>query len=260
MNESSLKRSLSKLNLSGLRYFDSIGSTNDEALAWAASGAKDFSLVVADEQTQGRGRLDRKWFTPKGSALAVSLILRPGAAMRPHLSRTVGLAALSVADACRKLGLLPQIKWPNDILVNGKKLAGILVESVWSGEDVDSLVIGMGINVYKAAVPPDEYLQFPATSLEEMLGKEPPTRETILLEVLSALLTRRENLGTDALIQAWEEGLAYRGEQVKVRGGSEDPILGRLDGLESDGSLRLVDTYGKSVIVRFGDVSLRPAA
>jgi BirA family transcriptional regulator, biotin operon repressor / biotin---[acetyl-CoA-carboxylase] ligase len=78
-----------------LRYFDSIGSTNDEALAWAASGAKDLSLVVADEQTQGRGRLDRRWFTPKGQRLALSLILRPTASLRPHLSRTVGLAALS---------------------------------------------------------------------------------------------------------------------------------------------------------------------
>jgi len=260
MNESSLKKSLSKLNPGGLRYFDSVGSTNDEALAWAASGAKDFSLVVADEQTQGRGRLDRKWFTPKGSALAVSLILRPGAAMRPHLSRTVGLAALSVADACLKLGLSPQIKWPNDILVNGRKLAGVLVESVWSGEDVDSLVIGMGINVYRASLPPAEYLQFPAASLEEMLGKEPPTREEVLRNVLTAMLAWREKIGTARLIQAWEENLAYRGEQVQIRAGSESLITGRLAGLESDGSLRLMDAHDQSTTIRFGDVSLRPAA
>ena len=132
MNESSLKKSLSKINIGGLRWFDSIGSTNDEALAWAAAGADDLSIVIADEQTQGRGRLNRRWFTPKGSALAFSLILRPAASA--HLSRTVGLAALSIAESCLNLGLAPRIKWPNDILLNGRKTAGILVESGWSGE------------------------------------------------------------------------------------------------------------------------------
>jgi BirA family biotin operon repressor/biotin-[acetyl-CoA-carboxylase] ligase len=259
MNESSLKKSLSKLNLGGLRWFDSIGSTNDEALAWATEGAKDLSIVVADEQTQGRGRLNRRWFTPKGSALAVSLILRPAAPLRPHLSRTVGLAALSIAESCLKHGLNPQIKWPNDILLNGRKTAGILVESVWSGEDVDSLVIGMGINVYKSSVPPAEFLQFPATSLEDALENE-PKREEILLSILTAFIRWRERIGSDELIDAWEEALAFRGEQVEVKGGGEVPVIGRVDGLESDGSLRLKDLHDNSMIVRFGDVSLRPAA
>ncbi len=259
MNESSLKKSLSKINIGGLRWFDSIGSTNDEALAWAAAGADDLSIVIADEQTQGRGRLNRRWFTPKGSALAFSLILRPSAPLRPHLSRTVGLAALSIADSCLNLGLAPRIKWPNDILLNGRKTAGILVESVWSGEDVDSLVIGMGINVYKDSVPPADMLQFPATSLEEMLGSA-PKREDVLFNVLSALIRWRERMGSDELIHAWEEMLAFRGEQVEVKAGGEISITGKVDGLESDGSLRLKDAHDNSVIVRFGDVSLRPSA
>ena len=138
MNESSLKKTLSKLNIGGLRYFDSIGSTNDDALAWASDNAPDLSMVIADEQTQGRGRLNRKWFTPKGSALAFSLILRPSAAHCSHLSRTVGLAALSMTESFLKLGLAPRIKWPNDILLDGKKAAGILVETDWSGDKVSS--------------------------------------------------------------------------------------------------------------------------
>ena len=77
MNIQSTHKKLSTLALGEIRYFESIGSTNDEALAWAAQGAPDLSLVIADEQTAGRGRLDRKWFTPKGTALAVSIILRP---------------------------------------------------------------------------------------------------------------------------------------------------------------------------------------
>ena len=259
MNENSLKKHLAKLNLGGLRYFDSIGSTNDEALAWAATGAKDFSLVVADEQTQGRGRLDRKWFTPKGSAIAMSLILRPAAPMRAHLSRTVGLAALSMADACLRLGLTPKIKWPNDILLDGKKTAGILVETVWSGDETDSLVIGMGINVSTSSVPPVESLKFPATSLEDSLGAA-PGREEIISLVLSAILYWREQIGSDGFIKAWEEKLAFRGEAVQIRAGGEESTHGVLDGLESDGSLRLRDEHDKFVIVRFGDVSLRPAA
>jgi BirA family biotin operon repressor/biotin-[acetyl-CoA-carboxylase] ligase len=259
MNESSLKKNLAKLNLGGLRYFDSVGSTNDEALAWAASGAKDFSLVVADEQTQGRGRLDRKWFTPKGSAIAMSLILRPSTPMRPHLSRTVGLAALSLADACLRLGLSPKIKWPNDILLDGKKTAGILVETVWSGDEADSLVIGMGINVGTESVPPSESLKFPATSLEGMLGSSLKREEVISL-VLSAVIKWREQIGSDDFIKAWEEQLAFRGEAVQIQSGAEAFIHGVLHGLESDGSLRLRDVHDKSVVVRFGDVSLRPAA
>src|SRR5215210_2102100 len=140
MDQNELRRALSKLPLGDIRYFDSIGSTNNEALAWAASDAKDFSLVIADEQTAGRGRLDRKWFTPKGTALAFSLILRPSADEERHLTRTVGLAALAIANSLRTRELIAQIKWPNDVLLNGRKVAGILVESVWAGAEADCVV------------------------------------------------------------------------------------------------------------------------
>ncbi len=260
MNETSLKKTLAKLNIGGLRYFDSIGSTNDEALAWAASGAKDFSLVIADEQTRGRGRLHRTWHTPKGSALAVSVILRPDEKIKPHLSRTVGLAALAVTDSLLRLGLKAKIKWPNDILITDKKTAGILVESVWSGSDVDSLVIGIGINVYKTSVPPQDSLRFPATSIEDELHKEPPAREEILREVLSSLNAWREKIASNELIKTWEERLAFRGWRAQIISNDEVLQTGIIDGLEPDGSLRLHDDNGKPAIVRFGDVSLRPAA
>jgi BirA family biotin operon repressor/biotin-[acetyl-CoA-carboxylase] ligase len=260
MNETSLKKALSKINIGGLRYFDSIGSTNDEALAWAASDAEDLSVVIADEQTRGRGRLHRTWHTPKSSALAVSLILKPAASARPHLSRTVGLAALSIFDSMLMLDLTPKIKWPNDVLINRKKIAGILVESVWSGSEVDSLVIGMGINVYKNSTPPDDSLRFPATSIEDELGKQPPKREEILYNILNSLISWREKVASDEFIKTWEERLAFRGGQVQIQAGSETSASGILDGLESDGSLRLIDEHNKSVIVHFGDVSLRPAA
>lgn len=249
--------SIKKLPIGEIRYFETVGSTNDEALVWAAQSAPDLSLIIADEQTAGRGRLNRKWFTPKGTALAVSIILRPTSLT--HLSRTVGLAALSIADACLKHNLAPQIKWPNDILLNGKKTAGILIETVWSGDKVDSLVIGMGINIQKESVPPDEFLKFPATSVEAETGQS-VKREEFLFEILNSLIKRRPQMENDDFISSWENLLAFRGDEVQVQSEEKVNIHGKLLGLEADGSLRILDAHGKTITIRFGDVSLRPLA
>lgn len=259
MNQNELKTILSGLPLGDVRYFDTVGSTNSEALAWATSGARDLSLVIADEQTAGRGRLDRKWFTPPGTALAFSLILRPTDREKPYLTRIVGLAALAVADALKTRGLVAQIKWPNDVLLNGRKVAGILVESVWSGEEVDCVVVGIGINVLKGSVPSQELLRFPATSLEEALGPA-VDREEILHDVLAGMIALRPHIGTDSFLASWEQALAFRGEQVQVEDGNGTPVAGKLLRLESDGSLRLTTEDNNSVTVRFGDVRLRPRA
>jgi BirA family biotin operon repressor/biotin-[acetyl-CoA-carboxylase] ligase len=256
MNLPELKTTLAKLPLGDIRYFNSIGSTNDEALAWASNEARDLSLVVANEQTAGRGRLDRPWFTPPSTALAFSLILRPHADEIPHLSRIVGLAALSLADSFGMLGLAPQIKWPNDILLNGRKAAGILIELVWSGEEVDCVVIGVGINVAKAAVPSTDILRFPAISLEHVLG-EAPDRSKLLHNILASFISLRPHMHTDSFMKSWEKLLAYYERQVRVEMGSEQAVMGKIIGLESDGSLKLRDENNKNVTVRFGDVRLR---
>jgi len=259
VNKDELKKTLSKLPLGEIRYFDSIGSTNDEALAWATSGAGDMSLVVADEQTLGRGRYDRPWITPPATALAVSIILRPTWEERSHLSRIVGLAALAVSDALQTRGLNPEIKWPNDILLNMRKVGGILIELVWSGENIECIVIGIGVNVGKGAVPSTDILRFPAISLEHMLG-EPIEREPLLHDILANFIALRPHLATDSLIASWEKKLAYNGRQVQVDMGGEQSVSGKVVGLESDGSLRIRDEHGKYVTVRFGDVRLRPFA
>ncbi|MBN1451674.1 MAG: biotin--[acetyl-CoA-carboxylase] ligase [Anaerolineales bacterium] len=259
MNRTEFEDELSSLPLGVFRYFDTIGSTNDEALAWASQGAPDFSLVIADEQTSGRGRMDRKWFTPPHSALAMSLILRPTNTERAHPARTTGLLALALAESLLQLGLAPQIKWPNDVLLGGRKVAGILVESSWMGENLDALILGMGVNVFNAAVPPADQLLFPATSVEDELGR-PIERSGLLREILVRVVDWRPKLGTDAFLKAWEEQLAFHGQQVQVEGRSGDPIIGELLGLEADGSLRLQNEHGKTVTVRFGEVHLRPLA
>ena len=259
MNLPSLQKQLASLPLDELRYFDSIGSTNDEALAWATEGARDFSLVIADEQTMGRGRAGRKWVTPHGTALAFSLILHPAAAETISPSLFTGLGALALVDALKKRGLKPQIKWPNDVLLNGKKVAGILVESVWTGDALDTVVLGMGVNVRTGSVPPANELLFPATSVQAELGR-PLERAEFLRDILAALLIWRSKLVTGKLIKAWDENLAFRGEQVHIWQEGKEPLMGRVIGLESDGSLRLLDAKrDKIVTVQFGEIHLRPA-
>ena len=259
MNATLLEEYFSSIPLGALRYYDTLGSTNDEALALCSQGVPDFSLVVADEQTEGRGRMDRKWFTPPQSALAMSLILHPMDSEREHPARTTGLLALSLVDSLRKLELEPQIKWPNDVLLANRKVAGILVELSWVGEELEAMVLGMGVNVLKPSVPPAEGLLFPATSIETELG-HPVERIDLLRDILVNVVNWRPRLGTDAFLNAWEESLAFRGQQVEVGGGSENTIIGELTGLNPDGSLNLRDAQEKSVIVQFGEVHLRPVA
>ncbi len=265
MNQSSLQKLLAPLALGGLRYFDSIGSTNDETLAWATEGALDFSLVIADEQTTGRGRAGRRWVTPRATALAFSVILRPALTPGPSPERRgeisptlfTGLGAVALVDALKARGLFPQIKWPNDILLNGKKVAGILTEAVWTGDALDAIVIGMGVNARTGSNPPDDELFFPATNLEAELGSA-VKREELLRDILSAIGAWREKVFTGALVKTWEENLAFHGEQVRIERDNEEPLLGQVIGLEADGSLRL-SVNDKIVTVQFGEIHLRPA-
>ena len=259
MDERKLQAALRDIPLGGLRFFDTTGSTNDEALAWATAGAPDLSMVVADEQTAGRGRGGRKWHTPAGTALAFSLILRPSAEELKHPARLTALGALAVADALRAAGLAAQIKWPNDVLCDRRKVAGILVESVWTGESMDAAVLGAGVNVLRGSVPPAETLQFPAVSLEEALGKT-VERIAFLHDIMSALLNWRPRLANDSFIASWEERLAFRGEQVRVGKDEARPITGELVGLDPDGGLRLRTRGGRMQTVQFGEIQLRPAA
>ena len=170
-----------------------------------------------------------------------------------------GLLALSLSESLLELGLDPQIKWPNDVLLSGQKVAGILVESSWTGEALDALILGMGVNVLTASVPPDDQLRFPATSVESEL-RHPIERTDLLRNILSRVLDWRPNLGSDAFIQAWEERLALRGQQVQVEGSGEGTVTGELLGLEPDGDLSLRTAHGKTITVHFGEVHLRPLA
>ena len=257
MNKQELQAALRDLPLGGFRFFESLGSTNDEALAWASEGAHDFSLVLAEEQTQGRGRLQRKWFTPAKTALAFSIVLRPTANEIRYPAHITGLGALALADAMQNLGFQPQIKWPNDVLLNRKKAAGILVEVPWMENNPEAFVLGMGVNVLIPSVPSEDQVLFPATSIETE-AHHAVDRGKILHDVLSALLAWRSKIGSEEFIQAWNEALAFRGEAIQLLNDNGTLLNGELLGLEADGSLR-VKTDNKTLTVQIGEIHLRPA-
>ncbi len=256
MNEQKLKTALKHLPLGDLRYYEQVGSTNDIALQWSAQkDFRDYSLVIANEQINGRGRDGRKWQTPPDSALAFSLILRPNNVEKKNLILFTALGALALVTALKKqYAREAEIKWPNDVLLDGKKVAGILVEANWLGNQPQAVVLGMGVNITSNAVPPAVETRFPATSLEDALGV-PVRRLDVLSELLTALFEWRPHLGRAEMVSAWDRHLAYKGLPVEIHARSGQVIRGVLEGINPDGSLRL-DTAPS---IHFGDVHLRPS-
>ncbi len=257
MEQSLLQTRLAALGFKHIRYYAQIGSTNDVAAKWAAAGAPDFAVVAADEQSAGRGRAGRTWFTPPGAALAFSVVLHPTpqetGAILPRVS---ALGALALSDALRQqYGLRPAIKWPNDVLLHGKKAAGILAEAHWSGEALGALILGIGVNVAPEAVP--QGTDFPATCVEAAAGR-PVDRVALLCGILSALRDRRALLPTSAFIAAWERRLAFREQPVQIKPGDGTPVRGHILGLTPAGHLRLRTATGSEVVFSAGEVRLRP--
>ncbi len=260
MEERTLQKTLSNIPLGGLRYFEQTGSTNDVALAWAAASAPDLALVIAGQQTAGRGRGNHSWFTPPGAALAFSLVLRPLPGEEQSIPLFSALGALAVCEVLAAQGLHPEIKWPNDVLLKRKKVSGILAESVWMGAQVDSIVLGVGLNIKPEALPPPEQLTFPATCLE---AEFPPPRHAVelleqamlLQQIIQAVRYWRSMLSTNIFLHGWERRLAFRGEQVEIWVDGQVARKGQVDGLEPDGSLRLISPQGQVFTVQFGEVS-----
>jgi BirA family transcriptional regulator, biotin operon repressor / biotin---[acetyl-CoA-carboxylase] ligase len=252
-----IEAALSAIPLGGLRVFQTVSSTNDVALAWASAGAMDLSLVVADEQSAGRGRSGRRWSTPAGSALALTLILRGKDDLLQSTGRLSGLGAMAVADACYALGLLPSIKWPNDVLLQGKKVAGVLVEALWSGDSLEAAVVGIGINVLSGSTPSSDTVRYAATSIEAQAAS-PTDRIRVLQLVVAALIERRRQVQTRGFLDSWNERLAFRGKDVLLTREGAESIRGRLDGIDEEGGLRL-DTAQGTRHFSIGEVQLAAA-
>ena len=225
-------------------FFASIGSTSDVAAALAAQGDREGAVVVAEAQTAGRGRRGRTWFSPPSSGLYVSVVLAPA---RARLARDRALALLTLAagvalaEAVELVtGLAADIKWPNDLLVGRRKLAGILAERV----SRDTVVLGYGINVSPMAYPRE--LSDRATSLELELGRA-IDRSILLAETLAALASRYDDLlegRFDAILDVWRaRAPASRGARVSWETPA-GPRSGITAGVDDLGAL-LVDAGGR---------------
>ena len=228
-----------------LRWYDEIGSTNDVATTAAEAGAPEGLVVAANAQSTGRGRVGRSWSSPPGAGLYVSVVLRPQGPALQLLTIAAGLAiaegvhAASALDTC--------VKWPNDVYVGSRKLAGILAEAGSSAGAVDHVVLGFGINILRAALPPDVAAR--ATSIESELGRA-VDRGLVLAECLAALWNRYAMLrGDDAadVIAGWRRRAAtHMGRVVEwdAEGGVRE---GRAEDIDATGAL----------LVRVGDQIVR---
>ena len=234
-------------------YHPVLGSTMDEARRLAEDGCAEGAVVVAEEQTGGRGRFNRSWLSPLGSGLTFSVVLRPEVCWLPYVNMA---AALAVRGAAAELtGLTPAIKWPNDVRIGGKKIAGILVEAALEGADGHAIV-GVGLNV-NMDVSKIQGIEQTATSLSAEAGR-PFDRTDVLVAVLERL-DEACRLPGAALLDRWRSALDTLGQHVRVRSG-ERSLEGEAVGVDDRGSLVLQPRDGPAVTLPAGEVTLQAPA
>lgn len=238
---------------------DSIASTNDEAKTLALNGAIEGTVVVAEQQNGGKGRLDRKFFSPPGKGIWFSVILRPPFLPQEAPKCTL-LAAVAVARAMQEFNLQANIKWPNDIMFENKKLVGILTEMNAEMERINYIVIGIGINVN---IMPEEFpqdIRDTATSLAIMKGEKLPRVKFFqaVLRALDALYLEVLADGFCVVMQEWRKYSITLGQKVRVIGARDGEVfLGTAADIDAEGAL-LVETENGCRRVLAGDVSIRP--
>ena len=228
--------------------FPEVGSTNDCLRDLAARGAREGTVVVAEEQRAGRGRLGQPWFSPPGTNVYASVLFRPAIDADEALSFSF-IASLALVDVIEALGVPAAIRWPNDVLVGGKKVAGTLVDCGMRGSAVDYVILGVGVNVNVDTAALRNALGAAAgfaTSLADVLGHE-VDRNALLaawLERLEAWHRRWKQEGPAALQKAWADRDILGGRRVEVRGDGTT-FEGRVQGLSATGSLVVLDTLGR---------------
>ena len=259
MSENNFNRPLRDLPVGHRRHFTSLPSTNRYALEWIHEHPPEYSLVICDEQTAGYGRHQRIWYAQPGASLTFSLILYPTNLEIKELPLFSPLAALALCNALRSKGenVEAMVKWSNDVLLDGKKCAGILAEAVWQGNSLMGLVIGIGVNLCPIALPPQEKLFFPATSLEETLG-EKVDRAALLHDILENLFALRSIFPSPEFLQCWRQRLAFLGQPVSISNPAGETHTGIFQDVDKHGYLLLKDKAGRLRSFPIGDVSLRP--
>ncbi|MCH2321500.1 MAG: biotin--[acetyl-CoA-carboxylase] ligase [SAR202 cluster bacterium] len=236
-----------------LIHYDTLGSTMDEACVRAQKGSPEGTIVVAEEQADGRGRFDRQWISPKGADLLFSIILRPSIQQLPQVNMA---AAISVCEIVRnQTGLNAVIKWPNDVRVRGRKISGILVESVVDSGSVDSAVVGFAINVNSDHTK-DEQLKSIATSMRIETGNL-FDRVRVLVGILQNFNHHYSSvIRGKPLTKLWESQLETIGQHVEVRW-KEDVYEGVATGVDEAGNLLLRQPDGSQLVAVAGEVTMQ---
>lgn len=236
-----------------LVYLTGTSSTMDVARREAEEGAEAGTVVMAEEQTAGRGRFGRTWVSPAGKNLYFTLVTRPSLERLRSLSMIAPLATcLAIEDVT---GLQPRIKWPNDVQLSGLKVSGMMIETELSGQDVRYSLVGIGVNV-NFDIDPASEIGGIATSVKQELGRETPREE-----LLAALLNHFESLyeqaaaGT-AVHDAWRARLETLGRDITVTF-RQQTYAGRAEDVDAEGNLVLLLADGSRMTVEAGEVSLR---
>jgi BirA family transcriptional regulator, biotin operon repressor / biotin---[acetyl-CoA-carboxylase] ligase len=276
LTEHSIRMSLgTRLVGQNVVYFESVDSTNRVAKELARNGAAEGTLVIADSQSHGRGRLGRQWLAPPDTSLLMSLIFRPD--LTPlQAARVTMVSSLAVVDAIEDTtSLTVRIKWPNDIMVKGRKLGGILAELGFSQGTLSYVVVGLGLNVnvsfddQSAESPADaapdtaraslKGLADRSTSLSQEIGRNVP-RLTLLCKLLASMENRYEALLAGHIPNSeWGERLETLGQRITVTAGTE-VVVGRAEDVDEDGALLLRLDNGAQTRILVGDVTLRSAS
>jgi BirA family biotin operon repressor/biotin-[acetyl-CoA-carboxylase] ligase len=235
-----------------LLYLQTASSTQDVARTEAERGGPVGTAVLAEEQTAGRGRLGRAWVSPAGKNLYVTLVMRPPA---PKLRVLSIVSPLAIAEALEPIGLAPRLKWPNDVLVGGRKIAGILIETELSGDAVKYALVGIGLNVnFDVEAAPE--IAAIATSVRRELGRD-ASREELLAALLNAFEARYEQalVDDDAVFKAWRSRLDTLGRRVRATLG-ERVEEGVAEDVDAEGNLLVRRDDGSLAVVEAGDVTL----
>lgn len=244
-------------DLRELRYFEQTDSTNRQARQLGQAGVPAPCLVVANGQSAGRGRLGRHWESPAGQGLYFSLLLQPQlpAEQAPLLTLAAGLAIKHALEGFGVKDLL--VKWPNDVIIQGKKVGGVLSEMETRGSEMLFVILGIGLNISQKKSDFPQELQETAASLDQL---HPGVwhRDKVLEKILGELFQEIKNLEAekvDQLIKRWEQESGFLGKKIKVEKSGQQ-LQGKVHGLDMEGHLLLETAPGKIVTLIAEDTTL----
>ncbi len=254
-----LAGSLEGLPVGEIHCFERIGSTNDFGFERASAGAADLSVITAFEQISGRGRMHRKWVTVPGTSLPLTVIIRPTAAELRYLNLFSPLTGLAVREALSAgWSIDAEIKWPNDVLLNRRKICGVLCETQWEGNHLNALILGLGTNLLHGAAPEIPDLTYPASSVEDETGIV-IGRAAFIRAFIEQLIRLRPLIGSPGFFELWERRLAYKNEPAVVVRPDGKAVNCVVSGIDAEGNLRVEEAGGRTVTYMAGEISLRPA-